>query len=116
MTGGPVGREVALPRLDVVLGLAAGAVQRLVKPLGAAAGKICHDEAGVAALGARLDAGDDALDPAPALGGVIELLETPLLAARRGRFEALGRGLLQRLDVAPQRGIGGEAEDEIDAI
>ncbi len=50
------------------------------------------------------------------LGGVVDLLETPLLAARRGRREALGRGLLQGLDVTTQRGIGGEAKDEIDAI
>src|SRR6266581_6396355 len=85
VTGGPISREVSLPRLDVVFGLAACAVQRLVKALGATAGKIGHDEPGVASLRTSLDTGDNALDPAPALGGVVELLETPLLAAGRER-------------------------------
>jgi len=40
MAGGAVGGEVVLPRLDVVLGLAAGAVEPLVNVLGAAALRI----------------------------------------------------------------------------
>src|SRR5436190_2644310 len=37
MAGGTIGGEVVLPRLDVVLGLAAGAIEPFVKVLGAAA-------------------------------------------------------------------------------
>ena len=83
VAGGAVGGEVVLPRLDVVLGLAARAVEPLVKVLGAAAFQVGDDKAGIGALGPGLDPGDDALDPAPALGGIVELREAPHLAARR---------------------------------
>jgi hypothetical protein len=39
------------------------------------------DEPGIGALEPGLDAGDDALDPAPALRGIVELPEPPHLAA-----------------------------------
>jgi hypothetical protein len=42
MAGGAVGGGLVLPRLDVVLGLAAGAVEPLVKVFGAAAFKDCR--------------------------------------------------------------------------
>jgi hypothetical protein len=107
---------MVLPRLDVVLGLAAGAVERLVELLGTAALQVGHDEARVDALGPGLDPRDDALDPAPALGTVVEFLEAPHLAARGRRPEALCRGFLQRLDMAAQRRVGGEAEHPIDPV
>ncbi len=63
-----------------------------------------------------LDPGDDALDPAPALGAVVEFLEAPHLAARRGGPEALGGGFLQRLDMAAQHRVGGQAEQPIHPV
>lgn len=57
-TGGPVGGKMRLPRLDVVLGRAAPAVDILVERLGLATCKVGDDEAGVGALGANLDARD----------------------------------------------------------
>ncbi len=53
VAGGAVGGEVVLPRLDVVLGLAARAIKPLVELLGAATGKIGDDKAGVGSLAAR---------------------------------------------------------------
>src|SRR5271169_5833154 len=124
MAGGAIGGEVVLPRLDVVFGLAAGAIEPVVKVLGAAAVQVGDNEAGIGSLGPSLDAGDDALDPAPALGGIVELHETAHLAAvrrhpslRRGRLlEAFGRALLQRRDMAAQSHIGGQAENPIDPV
>ena len=72
---------MVFPRLDVVLGLAAGAIEPLVEVLGAAAFEVGDDEAGIGSLGPGLDAGDDALDPAPALGGVVELCKAAPFAA-----------------------------------
>src|SRR5437764_14682096 len=106
MAGGAIGGEVVLPRLDVVLGLAAGAVEPFVKVLGAPAFEIGDDEAGVGSLGPDLDAGDDTLDPAPAFGGIVELYEAAQLAAGRRRLEAFGRALLQGRDMARERCIG----------
>src|SRR5579859_7828909 len=102
---------MVLPCLDVVLGLATRAIKPLVELLGAAARKIGHDEAGVSSLGSGLDPGDDALDPAPALGGIVEFLEAPHLAARRRRSKAFGGGFLQRLDMAAQHRDGGRSEE-----
>ena len=95
MAGSAVGGEVVLPRLDVVLGLAASAVEPLVKVLGAAAFKVGDNKAGVGAFGPRFDAGDDALDPAPAPGGIVELGEAAPLAAGRRQLEAFGRAFRQ---------------------
>ncbi len=64
-----------LPRLDVVLGSAAPAVDILVERLGLATCKVGDDEAGIGTLGADLDAGDDALYAAPTGGAVKKLLE-----------------------------------------
>ena len=58
--GRAVGGEMALPALDVVLGLAARGVELFVEMLAARAHQIGHDEAGVASQGAHLDPGNDA--------------------------------------------------------
>jgi hypothetical protein len=107
---------VVLPRLDVVLGLAAGAVEPLVKVLGAAGFEVGDDEAGIGSFGPGLDAGDDALDPAPAFGGIEELHKAAPLTAGRRRLEAFASALLQRHDMAGERHIGGQAEDPIDPV
>src|ERR1700745_2126187 len=100
MAGSAIGGEVVLPRLDVVFRLAASAVEPFVEVLGAAAFQVGDNEAGVGAIGPGFNPRDDALHPAPALGGIIELHETAQLAAGRrglgwGRLpEAFGRALL----------------------
>src|SRR5436309_139295 len=91
---------MVLPCLDVVLGLTARAVEPLVKVLGAAAFETGDDEPGIGSLNPDLDAGDDALHSAPALGGIVELREAPHLAAPGRRLEARGGALLQRCDRA----------------
>ena len=60
-----VGSEMVLPCLDVVLGPTARAVEPLVELPGAAAFQTGDDEPGIGSLEPGLDAGDDALDPAP---------------------------------------------------
>src|SRR5690348_10866000 len=110
MAGGTIGGEVVLPRLDVVLGLAAGAIEPFVKVLGAAALQVGDNEAGIGSLGAGFNSRNDALDPAPALGGIVELHEAAQLAAGRRPLEAFGRALLQRRDMTAERRIGGQTE------
>jgi hypothetical protein len=72
---GAVGGEMGFPGLDVVLRLAARAVEILVQRPAAAVAEVGDDEAGIGAVAAGLDTGDDAADPAPGLGGVEEFLE-----------------------------------------
>src|SRR3954452_2484294 len=94
---------MGLPGLDVVLGLATGAVDVLVSRAAAHTIETGDDEAGVDALRSGLDAGDDALDAVPACGAIVEFLEpAQLLAASLG--SALDRAGLQRGDVLAQRG------------
>src|SRR3954462_11921694 len=78
---------MGLPGLDVVLGLATGAVDVLVNRAAAHTIETGDDEACVDALRSGLDAGDDALDAVPACGAIVEFLEpAQLLAASVGRF------------------------------
>src|SRR5882762_10885523 len=106
MARSAVGSEMVLPCLDVVLGLTARATEPLVEVLGAAAFEAGDDEPGIGALEPGLDAGDDALDPAPALRGIVELPEAPHLAAPGRRLEARGGALLQRCDMAAECCVG----------
>src|SRR5437763_4561161 len=78
---------MGLPGLDVVLGLAAGAVDILVDGAAAHTIETGDDEACVDALRSGLDASDDALDAVPACGAIVEFLEPgsfspPALAGR----------------------------------
>jgi hypothetical protein len=116
MAGSAVGGEVVLPRLDVVFGLAAGAIEALVEVLGAAGFEVGDDKAGVGSRGPNLDAGDDALDPAPASGSVIKLREAAHLAAGGRRLEAFGSAFFERRDMAREGRIGSQAEDPIDLV
>jgi hypothetical protein len=63
-----------------------------------------------------LDPGDDALDPAPALSGIVELREAAPLAVRRRRLEAFGGAPFQRRDMAGERGVGSQAEYPIHPV
>ena len=100
---GAVGRQMRLPRLDVIFGLAAPAVDILVKDTGVACFQIGDDEARVWPFRADFDARDDPLDAAPAFGAVVELLEAAELAI-------LGRSLKARL------GAGLEALDRRNVV
>src|SRR3954463_7030424 len=111
---GAVGGEVQLVRLDQVLGLAASAIDLLVKHLGQAR-QIGDDETTVGTLRSGLDAGDNAALNRPALGSVAEitiaadLLPFAIEAAQSGVFG-------QRTDLAPQHGVAREAEDVADPL
>ena len=65
-------------------------------------------------VGAGLDAGDDALDQAPARGAAEKLLEAAAFAILGSGIEPRLRGSLQGLDMAAQRRRR-DAEDEFDA-
>src|ERR1019366_4027298 len=104
-----------LPRLDVVLGLAAGTVDVLIDGAPADSVEAGDDEAGVYPLRPGLDAGDDALDAVPTRGAIVEFLEAAqFLAACRGgpRSDAL----LQRRDVFPQCGGGRHAQRVVEPL
>src|SRR5512132_1716855 len=73
------------------------------------------------AVAAGLDAGDDAADPAPAVGGVEEFLEAAHFAIARRRLdrrrlETCRGAFLQAADMALQRTGRGEAKDVVNAI
>ncbi len=80
-----------LPGLYVVLGLAATTAEILVQRAGTGAGDVGDDKARFGALGAGLDAGDDARDAAPVRRAIEELLVAPQLAVC-GTTGASGRG------------------------
>src|ERR1700758_1343805 len=107
---------MVFPCLDVVLGLTARAVEPLIEVLGAVAFQAGDDEPGIGAVEPGLDASDDALDPAPALRGIVELPEAPHLAAGRRRLEARGGALLQCRDMAGERRVWSEANDPIHSV
>src|SRR6186713_1369770 len=99
------------PGFDMVLGLAAGAVDVLIDGAPADAVEAGDDKAGVDALRSALNAGDDALDTVPACRTVVELLEAAQLrTACRGGGGAPGRAGLQRGDVLSQGGGRRDAE------
>src|ERR1700739_3858738 len=124
MAGSAIGGEVVLPRLDVVFSLAAGAIEPFVEVLGAAAFQVGDNEAGIGSFRPDFNPRDDALHPAPALGGIVELHETTHLAAVRrhpglgwGRLlEAVGGGLLHRRTKAGESPIWGQAEEPIGPV
>src|SRR3954462_13840463 len=114
--GRAIGGKVRLPRLDVVLRRAAPAVELFIKHTRVACGQARDDEAGVCSVGAGLDARDDALDPAPAGGAVVELRVTARLARLRGGDIARHRAGFQALDMPAQGRGRRNAEDEVNPV
>src|SRR4051812_13790181 len=114
--GGPIGGKVRLPRLDVVLRLAAPALDVLIKDTRVSGRQARDDEAGVCSVGAGLNASDDALDPAPAGGAVVELRVAAHLARVRGGGVARQRAGFQALDMPAQGRGRRNAEDEVDPV
>jgi hypothetical protein len=115
--GGALGRQVPLIGFDVVLHLATGTVGPLIQALAPAGGEVGHDEADLDALVARFDADDDAPDPRPAFGAIVEFGEAADLRLRRQcRIGGRGRGLAVQSGLgqgsgAPMKGFGaGQAE------
>src|SRR5208282_3101480 len=83
-----------LPGFDVIFGLAAPTVEVLIEHPRIAGVEIGDNEACVGPVRTGFDAGDDALNTAPARGPVEELLEAARLAVfRRGLEARLGAGL-----------------------
>jgi hypothetical protein len=58
----------------MVFRLAAAAIEVLVQRSAAAVVEVGDDEAGIGAVAAGLNAGNDATDPAPGFGGIVEML------------------------------------------
>ena len=108
---------MGFPRLDVVLGLASSAIDLFVEPAGRALFEIGDDEAGVGALVADFDAGDDPLDAAPTLRAIVERLEAAQFARTRPTgersIEARPGAGFQIGDMAAQGRRGRDAEDKI---
>jgi hypothetical protein len=73
----------------VVPGPAAAAIEILVQGPRRATGEVGDDEAGVGPLRAGFDAGDAALDPAPAGSTVVECLVAPQ-SVRAGALPGCG--------------------------
>ena len=86
----------------MVFGLATPAIDVFVEHASVAFVQIGDDEARVGPFGASLDAGDDALDAAPALRAVEELLETADLAISGRGFETRLYAGLEDFDVSAQ--------------
>src|SRR4051795_4236288 len=99
--GRAIGGKVRLPRLDVVLRRAAPAINVFVEHASVSGRQARDDEAGGCPVGAGLDARDDALDPAPARGAVVELRVTARLARVWGGDIARHRAGFQALDMPP---------------
>src|SRR3954469_20360733 len=95
--GRAIGSKVRLPGFDVVLRRAASAIDLFIEHTSVSGRQARDDEAGVGPLGPGLNAGDDALDPAPARGSVVELRVTAHLAVLRSRGVAHHRAGLQGL-------------------
>ena len=106
---------MGLPRLDVVLRLAAGAIDVLVDGAAGTAVEAGDDEAGVDALRPGFDAGDDAFDAVPARGAVVEFLEPPQLSPP-ARGEARRRCSAPGVDMPAQRGGRRDAEGVVERL
>src|SRR4249919_2261975 len=107
---------MGFPGPDVVFRLAAPAVEILVQRAAVAVAEVGDDEAAFGAVAAGLDSGDDAADPAPGLGGVMEFLEAADLASARRGLEARRDAFLQAGDMPAERAVGGEAEDVVETV
>src|SRR5512144_2932852 len=107
---------MGFPGFYVVFRLSTPAIEFLVQRPAVAVAEVGDDEAGVGAVAAGLDAGDDAADPAPGLGGVMEFLEATDLASARIGLEA-GRGAFIEAGGMPAERAGrGEAEDVVETL
>src|SRR5271165_6312570 len=104
-----------LPGFDMIFGLAAPAIDVFVEHASVAFVQIGDDEARVRSFRARFDAGDDPLDPAPALRAVEELLETTKLAVSGRGFETRLYAGFETFDMPAQRRSRRDAEDVIEA-
>src|SRR5918911_4616122 len=96
--GRAIDSKVRLPRFDVVLRIAAPAINVLIEHASASGRQARDHEAGVCSISPGLNTGDDALDPAPARGAVVELRVTAHLARVRGADVAHQRAGFQALD------------------
>ena len=114
--GRAIRRQMGLPGFDVVFGPAAPAIDVFVKPARVAMREIGDDKARVGPFRADFDAGDDALDPAPTLRAVEELLEAAELAVARHSLEPRLRAGFEIGDMTTQRRGRRDAEDVVEAV
>src|SRR5271169_4583483 len=105
-----------LEGFDVVFGLATPAIDLFIEHASVSLVQVGDNEARVGPLGASLDAGDDALDAAPAFGAVEELLEAAYFVVSWRSLEASLRAGLEDFDVSAQGRGWRNAEDVIEAV
>ena len=100
----------------MVFGLATPAIDIFIEQASVSLVQIGDNEARVGPFGPGLDAGDDALDAAPAFGAVEELLEAAHFAVSWRGLEARLRAGLQDFDVSAQCRGWRDVEDVIEAV
>src|SRR5271166_3411704 len=105
-----------LEGFDVVFGLATPAIDLFIEHASVSLVQVGDNEARVGPFGASLDAGDDALDAAPAFGAVEELLEAAYFVVSWRSLEASLRVGLEDFDVSAQGRGWRDAEDVIEAV
>src|SRR5271165_5323242 len=105
-----------LEGFDVVFGLATPAIDLFIEHASVSLVQVGDNEARVGPFGASLDAGDDALDAAPAFGAVEELLEAAYFVVSWRSLEASLRVGLEDFDVSAQCRGWRDAEDVIEAV
>ena len=100
----------------MIFGLAAPAVDILVKDTSVADLQVRDDEACIGPFRADFDACNDPLDAAPTRSPVEELLEAARLAILRRRLEAHLRAGLEALDMPTQCRGRRDAQDVIETV
>jgi hypothetical protein len=104
-----------LPRLDVVLRLAAGAIDILVNRAAGQPAEAGDDEPRIGALRPGLNASDDALHPVPACGTVMEtwnslnrrsMLPSVTVAARAAVLSSRLRTCLRSVELGATPSVG----------
>src|SRR5271157_57530 len=105
-----------LEGFDVVFGLATPAIDLFIEHASVSLVQVGDNEARVGPFGASLDAGDDALDAAPAFGAVEELLEAAYFVISWRGLEASFCAGLEDFDVSAQGRGWRNAEDVIKAV
>lgn len=114
--GGAVSVKMRLPRLDMVLGLAAAAIDVFIEPARVAFVEIGDDEALIDAIWSGFGSRDDALDAAPAFRAVEEFLVAPHLARVGGCFAQRRRFGFESENMRALRRRRRDADDEVETV
>src|SRR3954470_6281327 len=112
---GAIGGKLGLVQFDQILGLASGAVERLVDMLGRPGLDAGDDEADIEALCGGLDPGTGTPVDMPGFRPVAclgEAAQAGLLVERPAGTNVVGR----RIDQPVEHSVAGQTEDEVDVV